>query len=354
MPKIMSRYGPYRVTMAAGAALSLIEAEGVTIFRYDPSQGLDDELDFEVEILLPSGRSYPQIRDGQAEREFRPPKKHDLTCRIRFIADVPSGLAARNHDERSRALEMLRNQLRSHFESRGAHNVGFHKQRDDRTGRSAQAIVGFVNHPQETSRSEFIVTAFNGVKYVNAGMGELVKLKLDKKDTVLAKVQQCCFQTECPALRGGRCNMWKTMMQRHSLFAPMSSQPSGSRDGKRKHDGPSSEQMEQRKTAREEIKSKLAERRTGYQCRSHLKGRCTNGANCPTPHTTESATITCNSMITNEDAGVSRGNKTYGYCHLFNAKMECPYKDCVHGMTLAPEADQAEGGGEGDEDMSLV
>ena len=59
MPKIMSRHGPYRVTMAAGAALSLIEAEGVTIFRYDPSQGLDDELDFEVEILLPSGRSYP-------------------------------------------------------------------------------------------------------------------------------------------------------------------------------------------------------------------------------------------------------------------------------------------------------
>ena len=41
-------------------------------------------------------------------------------------------------------------------------------------------------------------------------------------------------------------------------------------------------------------------------------------------------------------------------CHLFNAKMECPYKDCVHGMTLASEADQAEGGGGGDEDMSLV
>ena len=44
MPKVMHRHGPYRVTMAAGAALSLIEAEGVTIFRYDPSQGLDDEL----------------------------------------------------------------------------------------------------------------------------------------------------------------------------------------------------------------------------------------------------------------------------------------------------------------------
>ena len=110
----MNRHGPHRVTMAAGAAFSLIEAEGVTIFRYDPSQGFDDELDFEVEILLPSGRQYPQIRDGQAEREFRPPKEHDLTCRVRFVADIPSGLATRNHDERSHALELLRNQLKRH------------------------------------------------------------------------------------------------------------------------------------------------------------------------------------------------------------------------------------------------
>ena len=58
-------------------------------------------------------------------------------------------------------------------------------------------------------------------------------------------------------------------------------------------------------------------------------------------------------MITNEDAGVSRGNRTYGYCHLFYAKMECPYKDCVHGLTLTSEADQEEGGGGGDVDMSV-
>ena len=69
---------------------------------------------------------------------------------------------------------------------------------------------------------------------------------------------------------------------------------------------------------------------------------------------TDPAQITCNSMTTNEDAGVSRGNRTYGYCHLFYAQMECPYKDCVHGLTLAsPEADQKEGE-EGGEDMSLV
>ena len=39
MPKIMSRYGPYRITMAAGAALSLIEAEGVTIAATTPRKG---------------------------------------------------------------------------------------------------------------------------------------------------------------------------------------------------------------------------------------------------------------------------------------------------------------------------
>ena len=89
---------------------------------------------------------------------------------------MPSGLAARNHDERSRALELLRSQLKRHFESRGAHNVGFHKQRDDRTGRTAQTVLGFVNHPKEVPRVEFIMTAFSDVKYVNAGMGELCLL----------------------------------------------------------------------------------------------------------------------------------------------------------------------------------
>ena len=85
--------------------------------------------------------------------------------------------------------------------------------------------------------------------------------------------------------------MWKTLMLRHGLMTSLSSQPSGSRDGKRKTEGPTREQMDQRKTAREEIKSKLTERRIGFQCRSHIKGRCTNGANCPTPHITDSAQI---------------------------------------------------------------
>ena len=60
LPSSMGRHGPYRVTMAAAAALSLIEAEGVTLFHYDSANGLDNETDFDVEILLPSvGASTP-------------------------------------------------------------------------------------------------------------------------------------------------------------------------------------------------------------------------------------------------------------------------------------------------------
>ena len=62
LPAEMGPNGPYRVTMAAAAALSLIEAEGVSIFHYDPAKGIDNELDFDVELLLPSGRKYSLAR----------------------------------------------------------------------------------------------------------------------------------------------------------------------------------------------------------------------------------------------------------------------------------------------------
>ena len=51
-------------------------------------------------------------------------------------------------------------------------------------------------------------------------------------------------------------------------------------------------------------------------------------------HTTNPAEILCNSMVTAADKGVSINNKTYGYCHLFYANKECPYKD-----TLRPRPD---------------
>ena len=84
---------------------------------------------------------------------------------------------------------------------------------------------------------------------------------------------------------------------------------------------PTQEQMERRKKERDDIKA----RRTQFQCRAHLKGRCINGGSCQHPHSTDPAEIVCNSMVTAADRGLSINNKTYGYCHLFNAKMECPY-----------------------------
>ena len=50
--------------MAAAAALCLIEAEGVTLFNHDGTAGLVDEQDFDVEMLLPSGRMYALERTG--------------------------------------------------------------------------------------------------------------------------------------------------------------------------------------------------------------------------------------------------------------------------------------------------
>ena len=50
LPASMGRNGPYRVTMAAAAALSLIEAEGVSLFHYDSVNGLENELDFEPHV----------------------------------------------------------------------------------------------------------------------------------------------------------------------------------------------------------------------------------------------------------------------------------------------------------------
>ena len=67
-------------------------------------------------------------------------------------------------------------------------------------------------------------------------------------------------------------------------------------------------------------------------------------------HTTNPAEILCNSMVTAADKGVSINNKTYGYCHLFYANKECPYKDCVPrpdaGITRARAGGRRGGGRE--------
>jgi len=62
------------------------------------------------------------------------------------------------------------------------------------------------------------------------------------------------------------------------------------------------------------------------------------------PHrhsSTDPATILCNSMVTAADKGVSAFNKSYGYCALRMKNMPCPYKDCIHTLTIAsPESEQ--------------
>ena len=164
LPAEMGPNGPYRVTMAAAAALSLIEAEGVSIFHYDPAKGIDNELDFDVELLLPSGRKYAVTRPARPPRQ---PKKHDTSCRIRFKMIVPVALSARSAEEREKAMTRLRDHMRRHFLSFNAHNVGFHKHRDARSGRSEQGLIGFVNHPVTVSRAEFITTTFQDLKSIS-------------------------------------------------------------------------------------------------------------------------------------------------------------------------------------------
>jgi len=106
---------------------------------------------------------------------------------------------------------------------------------------------------------------------------------------------------------------------------------------------------------RDAIKAK----RTQFQiqCRAHLRGRCINGNACQHAHSTNPAEILCNSMITTADKGISSNNKTYGYCHLFDKNMACPYKDCIHGLTLTPpehEQQMGDGGEPPAEEMEVT
>ena len=105
--------------------------------RDHPQQGLCDEKDFNIEILLPSGKQYPLDRSARQAREERPRKEFDKTHRVRFHLNIPSGLAARKETERTAAMVRLHAHLRRHFKMHGANNIGFHKARNDKTGRFA-------------------------------------------------------------------------------------------------------------------------------------------------------------------------------------------------------------------------
>ena len=324
LPSVALSYGPYKVTMAAEAAHCLIESEGVTLFRHDSQQGLCDEKDFNIEILLPSGRQYPLERSARQAQEERPRKEFDKTRRVRFHLNIPSGLAARNDTERTAAMVRLHAHLRRHFKNHGANNIGFHKARNDKTGRFANTLTGFVNHPADVTRKDFITKAFGGIKYFNAALGELAKIHLSREDITAANIQQCCFRTNCSKQPGTRCNVFMELMRRHDMLPPVESV-----GGKRKMNEPTSEQMAQREADKKAIK----EQRREPDCRAHAKGRCVNGPECKHPHSADSAGIMCNSTVAvGEKASIN--NKTYGWCHLIAKGMDCPYKDCVHSVSL--------------------
>ena len=75
LPTSAGKFGPYKVTLATAAAFCLIEAEGVTLFAHDTQMGLCDEQDFDVEVLLPSGRMYALERsEGAPGARDAPPQ----------------------------------------------------------------------------------------------------------------------------------------------------------------------------------------------------------------------------------------------------------------------------------------
>ena len=128
--------------------------------------------------------------------------------------------------------------------------------------------------------------------------------------------------------------MWIQTMRRYGLMT--SQQPSDRARGKRKM-----EPTEQQIDFRAQESSAIRAKRPPPQCRAHSRGRCINGSACTQPHTKDPATILCNSMVTAADKGVSAFNKSYGYCALRMKNMPCPYKDCIHTLTIAsPESEQ--------------
>ena len=168
-------------------------------------------------------------------------------------------------------------------------------------------------------------------------MGELVKLGLDHDDTVKASIMKCCFRAVCPKQRGQKCDAWVQTMRRCGLFNQDLAGPNPLARGKRKFEM-TSQQEEYRASQTSAIKA----RRIEPECRAHARGRCVNGSACRSPHITNPATITCNSMVTSADRGVSAFNRSYGFCALHQKKMACPYKDCVHNLvTDEPQTEDA-------------
>ena len=145
-----------------------------------------------------------------------------------------------------------------------------------------------------------------------------------------ANIKQCCFRTECNTQRGGRCNVFFEMMRFHDMLDP----PKHA-GGKRKANSPTDAQLAQREVEKDAITAKRRE----IQCHAHVRGCCTNGDKCTAQHTTDPVEIMCNSTVEpSEKAGIK--NLTYGWCHLVAKGIECPYKECLHRVSIeTPESE---------------
>jgi hypothetical protein len=318
--------------LAAAAAKAMIDAEGVTVIAYDKKKGVRNQRDFDVELLLPSGKPYPQDRKKPATE----PKARDKSRRISCCLQVPQSSSGRDQKEEIAADKRLRAIVHMHFRKFNGQSIGFFHPRDAETGRRESILSVFVNHPVDVTRAQFIRTAFSDFKYFEAGLGDLVKVSMDTDQTQLAGTKNCCFRSECPSLPGREgCSAREITMRRHNRTAYVPrNQP-----GKRKADalgGPTPEQLEERKKVREAMQGE----RVITQCRAHTRGRCINGSKCSAPHITPAAEIMCNSTV-QPGAKASFKNMTYGFCRLsVEAKIPCPYKGCLHISDPPQEADQ--------------
>ena len=322
LPEAMRNTGPWKMIMAAAAAKAMIDAEGVTVIAFDKKKGARDQRDFDVELLLPSGKPYPQDRKKSTNEQ----KARDKTRRISCCLQVPQSSSGRDQTEGIAADKRLRAIVIAHFRKFNGQGIGFFHPRDPDTGRRESILSVFVNHPVEVTRAQFIRTAFSDFKYFEAGLGELVKVSMDTDQTQLAGTKNCCFRSECPTLPGrDGCSAREITMRKHNRTARI---PKG-QHGKRRADalsGPTPEQLEGRK----KVKEAMMGERVITECRAHTRGRCINGDKCSAPHITPAAEIMCNSTV-QPGTKASLKNTSYGFCRLsVEANIPCPYKGCLH------------------------
>ena len=173
LPEAIGRAGPWKVIIAAAAAKAMIDADGVTIVAYDSRQGTRDPKDFEVEIRRPSGKPYEEPRGWRVQDA---PRVRDKTKRISCFLHVPRNASGRAQDEEHAAERRLQMVANSHFHKFGGLGVGFYRPRDAESGRKESIVSMFVNHPPNMTRQDFIRAAFAEFKYIDAGLGELIKV----------------------------------------------------------------------------------------------------------------------------------------------------------------------------------